>query len=948
MSKSHSLYIVDGSSFIFRAYHAIRSLTSAAGVPTNAVYGFGAMLMKLLTDKVPDLLVVVFDAKGPTFRNELYDQYKANRPPPPEDLVVQFSLIRELVRNLGVMALEQEGVEADDIIATLVGRAKDEGMHTTIVSSDKDLMGMTCDTVQLYDSMKERVYTPGEVEKKFGVVPELMEDLLALMGDSSDNIPGVPGIGQKTGAKLLNEFGSLEKVLEGAKKGKIKGKRGETLVKHAEDARLAKKLVKLRDDVSLDVKLRNLTAGPAKAGPLEELLRRLSFKRWLQDLDTVYKVYGKEESSEKSEKEDSREENGIESVQQSLFGSKKAAEVKRYIGKNEDKLIHRKPECPKPEMYFAVEKSAQLKELTAELDVCDGFAVDLETTGLDPVQARIVGVAVAVGPGKAWYIPVGHTTLEDQGKGLPMKEVLKTLKPYLEDEDLPVYGQNYKYDYVLFYREGIELAGIVCDPMIASYLLDPSEPSHGLDALAYRELNYKMIPYEQVCGKGRTAITFDKVSIKDATRYAAEDAEVTYILGKQLLARVKEEGLESLMMDVEIPLGRVLGLMEVKGIEVDRNLLADVSNVISRRLVELTDEVTDAGGLEVNINSPKQLQVLLFEHLGLKPIRKTKTGYSTDADVLEQLADQHPVAEMIHEYRTLAKLRSTYTEVLPRLINPETGRIHTSYNQAVAATGRLSSSEPNLQNIPIRTEIGRRIRRAFVAKDGCSLVSADYSQIELRVLAHLSDDPALVEAFRNDEDIHTKTASEVFGVSAHEVDSEMRRVAKAVNFGVIYGQSAFGLAKGLRIPRREAAQYIEGYFKHYTGVLSYMNRLIEDARCSGVVTTILGRRRPLPFIQGGGHRESSAAERMARNTPIQGSAADIIKLAMLRCQERLERDFVHAAMLLTVHDALIFEVPDHQAEVLAKEMKREMETVYKLSVPLKVDIGIGKNWEEAH
>ena len=589
-----------------------------------------------------------------------------------------------------------------------------------------------------------------------------------------------------------------------------------------------------------------------------------------------------------------------------------------------------------------------LERVVGALESCDGFAVDLETTGLDPTQASIVGVSLAVGPGQAWYLPVGHTTLKDRGRQLPMQTVLEALKPFLEDPSLPTYGQNYKYDYVLFRRQGIEMAGVECDPMIASYLLDPSRPSHGLDALALRELGHRMIPYEEVCGKGRRAITFDGVTVEDATKYAAEDAEVTYILSRWLGPQVEAEGLGALLHDVEVPLGRVLGLMELKGILLDRNLLADVSRRMSMRLAELEAEVAEVGGMEVNINSPKQLQVLLFEHLGLKPVRRTKTGYSTDSDVLEQLALHHPVAELIHEYRTLSKLRSTYTEALPKLINPDTGRVHTSYNQAVAATGRLSSSDPNLQNIPVRTEIGREIRRAFVAPEGSVLVSADYSQIELRVLAHLSEDPKLLEAFQAGEDVHTKTACEVFDVKPHEVDAEKRRVAKAVNFGVIYGQSAFGLAKQLRIPRGEAAGTIDEYFKRYQGVATYMKDLIEEARQKGGVTTILGRRRPLPGLRGGSHRGRAAAERMARNTPIQGTAADIIKLAMLRCQERLEAEFPQVSMLLTVHDELLFEVPEAKAAELASAMAHEMETVYELKVPLVADVGQGKNWEEAH
>lgn len=942
MGKPKSLYLVDGSSFIFRAYHAIRYLSSAAGVPTNAVYGFGGMLLKLLTDKKPDLLAVVFDAKGPTFRHEIYEDYKANRPPPPEDLIPQFALIRELVAALGVESLEREGVEADDIIATLALQAQARGLHTVVVSSDKDLMVLAGETIQLYDSMKDKVYTPQAVVEKFGVKPDQLQDLLALMGDTSDNIPGVPGVGKKTGATLIRQYGCLDAVLEAAKKGEIKGKRGEKLVAHAADARLARKLIALKHDVALEVELDELAAGPAEAQKLETLLERLDFKRWLADLEKIYSVYGKKDgptqgtvtvpdpAPKPSAKRDVRP----------------TGEVKD--GPQQKDVAGLEAETPSPQGYRAVRKEAELREVIAALRRCGRFAVDLETTGLDPTRAAIVGVAVAVAAGRAWYIPVGHTTLQDRAQQLDMKSVLAALKPLLEDKNIVKYGQNYKYDYVLFRRHGVEMCGVGCDPMIASYLLDPSQSSHGLSALAERELGYRMLSFAEVCGKGRGSVTFDQVSVSSATRYAAEDAELTYILARRLQRRVAQENLESLLRDVEIPLGRVLGIMELNGILLDRALFAKVSARMAKRLVALEKEVAAVGGMEVNINSPKQLQVLLFEKLGLKPVRKTKTGYSTDAEVLETLQSQHPVAALILEYRMLSKLRSTYTEALPKLINPATGRIHTSYNQAVAATGRLSSSDPNLQNIPVRTEIGREIRKAFVAPAGALLISADYSQIELRVLAHLSEDPKLLEAFRAGADVHRQTAAEVFDVAPSAVDAEMRRVAKAVNFGTIYGQGAFGLSRQLHISRDKASAYIEQYFKRYSGVARYMEQLIEEGRCSGRVTTLLGRRRPLIGLRGQSHRQRAAAERIARNTPIQGSAADIIKLAMLRCQARLERDFPHAAMLLTVHDELIFEAPTEMAEDLAAAMTHEMENIYPLAVPLKVDVGMGQNWEAAH
>lgn len=900
------LYLVDGSSFIHRAYHAIRSLSNRAGVPTNAVFGYTSMLLKLLKDREPTHLAVAFDGPSPTFRHEIYAEYKANRPPAPEDLVPQFGLCRRVTEALAIPALDVPGIEADDIIATLARQGEADGYEVTIVSSDKDLMQLVGPQVVLYDSMKDRVFDTAAVTQKFGVGPGQLRDLLALMGDSSDNIPGVAGIGPKSAATLLSQHGDLESVLAAA--SSIKGKRGETLVDQADLARLSARLVDLDEAVDLGVGVADLVRQPLELAPVAELFGELDFHRLLDQVRPMTVDGGEGEVG------------GVGSG------------------------VH--PKGLDRDRYETIADLDRLDQVLALAVERGALAIDLETTSLRTDQAEIVGFALCWGPGEAGYVPVGH-----RGLGLDPQldsgEVLARLRPVLEGETPRLHMQNHKYEYAIFQRHGISLRGVGCDPMIASYLIDPSASGHGLDALALRELGHRMIPFKEVCGTGKSARGFDEVEIPVATRYAAEDAEATFLLAELLEPRLDDDDLRRLMWEVEVPLARVLALMELAGITLDVERLERLSEQMNGRLVELEREVVELGGLAVNINSPKQLQQLLFDHLGLKPIRKTKTGYSTDAEVLEQLADAHPVAARIHEYRQIQKLKGTYVDALPRLADAG-GRIHTSYNQAVAATGRLSSSDPNLQNIPIRTELGREIRRAFVAAEGCVLVAADYSQIELRVLAHLSGDPVLSESFRRNEDIHAHTAAEVFGVSPDTVDREQRRVAKAVNFGVIYGQSAFGLARQLKVGRNVAQSYIDSYFARYEGVARYMDRVIEEAGRTGHVTTLLGRRRPLPDLSSRNQNHRSGAERMARNTPIQGSAADIIKLAMLRCQARLEQSFGDVRMLLTVHDELVFEAPEGQADEVAKAMTEEMEQALPLDVPLKVDVGIGPDWVEAH
>jgi DNA polymerase I len=934
-ASNKRLYLVDGSSFIHRAYHAIRALTNRAGVPTNAVYGYTSMLLKLLRDRKPTHLAVAFDGPARTFRHEIYAEYKANRPPAPEDLVPQFGLCRRVTESLGIPALDVPGIEADDIIATLARLGESDGYEVTIVSSDKDLMQLVGPLVVLYDSMKNKIFDAAAVEEKFGVGPGQLRDLLALMGDSSDNIPGVTGIGPKSAATLLKQHGDLEGVLAAAPT--IKGKRGQTLVDQADLARLSGRLVDLDEGVDLGLGVEDLARRPVDLPPVAELFGELDFHRMLDQVRPLAVDDGAGAGAGTGAGTGTGTGKGTGTG--TGTGSATANDLGGVAGEVDPAGLDR-------DGYETIADLDRLDEVLSLAVERGELAIDLETTSLNTFEAEIVGFALCWGEGEAGYVPVAHRGLGLDPQ-LDLDEVLARLRPVLEGETPRLHMQNHKYEYAIFHRYGVTLRGVGCDPMIASYLIDSSVSGHGLDALALRELDHRMIPYKEVCGTGKSARGFDEVEIPVATRYAAEDADATFRLAQRLEPRLDDDDLKRLMWEVEVPLARVLSLMELAGIALDLERLERLSAQMNERLAQLEREVEDLGGLAVNINSPKQLQTLLFDHLGLKPIRKTKTGYSTDAEVLEQLAEEHPVAARIHEYRQIQKLKGTYVDALPRLADAD-GRIHTSYNQAVAATGRLSSSDPNLQNIPIRTELGREIRRAFVAPEGCVLVAADYSQIELRVLAHLSGDRALSESFRRDEDIHTLTAAEVFGVFPATVDREQRRVAKAVNFGVLYGQSAFGLARQLKIGRGVAQSYIDSYFARYEGVARYMEQVIEEAGRTGYVTTLLGRRRPLPDLNSRNQNQRNGAERMARNTPIQGSAADIIKLAMLRCQARLERDFGDVRMLLTVHDELVFEVPAAQADTLAAAVTEEMEQAWPLDVPLKVDVGVGADWVEAH
>jgi DNA polymerase-1 len=883
------LFLIDGSSYIYRAYFAIRHLSNSKGLATNAVYGFVNMLLKVAREQQPDHLAVVFDARGPTFRKELFPEYKANRAHMPEDLVPQVPIIKEVVRAFNMPAIEKEGFEADDIIATLAKKFAAEGLEVTVVTGDKDLMQIVSGRIRLLDTMKDKVSGLEEVAERFGGPPEKVIEVQALAGDSSDNIPGVPGIGEKTAVKLIQEFGSVENLL--ANLDQVKGKVQEKLREFGELARLSKKLVTLVDDMELDLDYDNFALGEPNRPALTALFKELEFHKLIHEFSSDERATG--------------------------------------------------------EGYRAVLTEADLVELTAELEEAPRFAFDTETTGLDPTLADMVGLSFAVRPGEGWYVPLAHRYLgapEQLGPGL----VLERLRPLLTDAGKGKIAQNAKFDLLVLRRAGIEVKGLAFDTMIASYLANPAATSHGMDALAADLLGYKTITYSEMTGSGKKQIGFAEVEVEKAVVYAAEDADITLRLAGKLEPMLGEAGQEKLFYEVEMPLVEVLADMEWSGVRIDPKFLGGLSKELETKLAALEKEIHQMAGGPFNIGSPKQLGEVLFERLKLTRGKKTKTGWSTDVEVLTKLAEEQPVAARLLDYRSLAKLKSTYTDALPKLIHPQTGRLHTSFNQALTATGRLSSSEPNLQNIPIRTEEGGRIREAFIPAEGNMLLSADYSQVELRILAHLAREAVLTESFEKGEDIHRRTASEIFGVFPEMVTAEMRRQAKTINFGIIYGMSDFGLAKALGIGRKEAQTFIDNYFARYPGVQVFMESKKQEARAKGYVTTLLGRRCAVAEIHSPNRNIRDYAERNAINYPIQGSAADIIKVAMVRIHERLGREGLQAKMVLQVHDELVFDVPQAELETVRELVRAEMEGAVELDVPLVVDIGVGRNWREAH
>ena len=893
------LFVIDGMAYAFRAYYAIRNLRDSTGQPVNAVFGFARILLKILRDHEPSHVVIVFDAPGKTFRDDMYPEYKANRDPTPADLIAQFPMIDTLIEAFDIPIVRVPGVEADDVLATLARQAEEAGLETVLVSGDKDILQVVTENAKVFDPHKGdegRWYGPAEVKERYGVPPEHVVDVLGLMGDSSDNVPGVRGIGEKTARKLLEKYGSIDGVYEHIED--LKGKQKERLIEDKEVAYLSLDLVTLKDDVAFEHRL--------------EDFRRKDFDR-----EKLAQVFASFEFRSLTEE---------------------------FMPEPDETAEHD---------YQLIVTLKRLNEVLKEMRASGCMAVDTETTSVQPMLAELVGVSMSCKENTAYYIPLAHLgdTIEDffaeKPEMIPMDTALDALRPVLEDPKIAKIGHNIKYDYVVFAKAGIQLRGITMDTMIASYLTDASRLRHNLAEVSLKHLRRRMLPISDLIGKGSKAITFDKVPVEAACEYACEDADVTWRLSEIFQASLKERELDPLFNEVEIPLIEVLARMEMAGVALDTEVFEGLRIEIAQRLGTLEHEIHELAGEPFQINSPKQLQKILFDDLGLTPIKKTKTGYSTDVGVLEELAQEHPLPKKVLEYRTLEKLRGTYVEALPKLINPKTGRIHTSFNQAVAATGRLSSSDPNLQNIPIRTELGRRIRQGFVpgGKD-LRLISADYSQIELRILAHLSGDENLRRAFQEDRDIHRDTAVRVFGVTPEEVTPEMRRQAKAVNFGVVYGISAFGLARNIGVSMREAAAFIKNYFAQYPGVKDWIERTKAEAKQRGYVKTLLNRRRYVPELTASDAVTRRAAERMAINTPVQGTAADVIKVAMIRLDAALA-DF-EARMLLQVHDELLVEAPKGECDEVAALMKKIMEEAIELDVPLKVDVGIGRNWAEIH
>ncbi|PQZ49163.1 DNA polymerase I [Ochrobactrum sp. MYb15] len=978
MKKGDHLFLVDGSGYIFRAYHALPPLTRKTdGLPVGAVSGFCNMLWKLLKDArntdvgvVPTHFAVIFDYSSQTFRKEIYPEYKANRTAPPEDLIPQFGLIRQATRAFNLPCIEKEGFEADDLIATYARLAEAAGGDVTIVSSDKDLMQLVTPQVSMYDGMKDKQISIPEVIEKWGVPPEKMIDLQSLTGDSTDNVPGIPGIGPKTAAQLLEEFGDLDTLL--ARASEIKqNKRRENIIAYADQTKIARELVTLKTDVPLDVDLEGLILEPENGPKLIGFLKAMEFtsltRRVAEATDTdasavepchIETEWGADAHGPdvdvpvKSDDTTTPESSSVEAVQPADGYTPKALAEKRASDALAQKID--------TSAYTCIRDIETLNKWLAEAIETGLVAFDTETNSLDPMQAELIGFSLALAPGKAAYIPLQHKSGAGDLLGggmvegqIPLDKALAALKRVLEDKSVLKIAQNMKYDWLVMRRHGINTVSFD-DTMLISYVLDAGTGSHGMDPLSERWLGHTPIAYKDVAGTGKSAVTFDMVDIDRATAYAAEDADVTLRLWQVLKPRLAAEGLMSVYERLERPLVDVLARMEERGISVDRQVLSRLSGDLAQSAARYEEEIYELAGEKFNIGSPKQLGDILFGKMGLPGASKTKTGqWSTSAQVLEDLAAEGlPLPRKIVDWRQLTKLKSTYTDALPGYIHPQTKRVHTSYAMASTSTGRLSSSDPNLQNIPVRTAEGRKIRTAFIAEPGNKLVSADYSQIELRVLAHVADIPQLKQAFANGIDIHAMTASEMFGVPVEGMPSEVRRRAKAINFGIIYGISAFGLANQLSIPREEAGQYIRTYFERFPGIKDYMEATKAFAREHGYVETIFGRRAHYPDIKASNPQVRAFNERAAINAPIQGAAADIIRRAMIRMETALANEKLAGRMLLQVHDELIFEVPENEVEKTISLVRDIMENAampaVSLSVPLHVDARAAHNWDEAH
>ena len=937
----HRLLLVDGSSYLYRAFHAMPDLRNGAGEPTGAIYGMVNMMRRARSELKADHIACVFDAKGKTFRDEMYSEYKAHRSPMPEDLVKQIEPIHAMVKALGWPVLMVSGVEADDVIGTLACQATQAGWDTIISTGDKDLAQLVNPSVTLINTMTNEKLDIEGVKEKFGVPPELIVDYLSIIGDAVDNVPGVPKAGPKTANKWLAEFGNLDNLIANA--DQVKGVVGENLRASLDWLPQARQLITVKTDCDLSPHLPGLDDLHAKsedAPLLRELFERYAFKTWLRDVEkqltsaegmgsesTIFDLVGAPITSP---------DDGSEKKNRTIASSP-TKDLSQETRDSQD-AIERNYECVVDEI--------SLEKWLKKIESAALTAVDTETTSLDALAAELVGISLSVQPGEACYIPVAHRNGETQ---LDRNLVLARMKPWLESSTHLKVGQNLKYDAHIFANYGITLQGVAFDTLLESYVLESHLP-HNMDSLAERHLGMKTIRYEEVCGKGVHQIGFDQVDLKIATDYAAEDADITLRLHLELWPQIQESpGLLYIYEKVEMPAMRVLGIMERNGIRIDSALLAKQGQQVGKRLLELEGEIHQLAGQPFNIQSPKQIAEILFGQLELPVIKKTPSGApSTDEEVLQKLAEDYSLPARILDYRSLAKLMSTYIEKLPRMADPKTGRVHTNFSQATAVTGRLASSDPNLQNIPVRTEEGRRIREAFIPAQGCKLLSADYSQIELRIMAHIAEDENLLAAFRDGKDVHQATAAEIFGVSLDGVSSEQRRYAKVINFGLIYGMSAFGLAGNLGIERSAAQNYIAKYFDRYPGVAQYMEQTRLEARENGYVETVFGRRLWLPEIKGSNGPRRQGAERAAINAPMQGTAADLIKLAMIAVENWLEKEQLKTKMLLQVHDELVFDVPLDEIELLQAKLPDLMCHVAQLKVPLVVSIGIGDNWEEAH
>ena len=924
------LVLVDGSSYLYRAFHAFPPLTNSAGEPTGAMYGVLNMLKSLISQVQPSHIAVVFDAKGKTFRDEMFEQYKSHRPPMPDDLRKQIQPLHDIIRALGIPLLVIEGVEADDVIGTLAVAASKANQKVLISTGDKDMAQLVDDNIMLINTMNNTLLDREAVIEKYGIPPELIIDYLALMGDSADNIPGVAGVGEKTALGLLQGIGSMAEIyanLDKVAELPIRGakKLGDKLLAEKEMADLSYRLATIKTDVDLDITPEQLTLGASNNDQLTEYFGRYEFKRWLNEVM-----------------------NGADSI---TNNNEQPTKINHYqvtpvlAQDNSDEAL------PAIQIdrsrYETLLTEADLNRWVEKLKQAKLFALDTETDNLDYMAANLVGISFALENGEAAYLPLQLDYL-GAPKTLEKTTALTLLKPVLENPTIQKVGQNFKYDLTIFARNGIDVQGVAFDTMLESYVLN-STGRHNMDDLAKRYLGHQTISFEEIAGKGKNQLTFNQIPLEQAAEYAAEDADVTMKLQQVLWEKLsKEPSLEKLFKEMELPLLGVLSRMERRGVLIDSDALFLQSNEIANRLSELEEQAYVLAGQPFNLASTKQLQEILFDKLGLPVIQKTPKGApSTNEEVLEELAFSHELPKVLVEHRGLSKLKSTYTDKLPQMVNPQTGRVHTSYHQAVTATGRLSSSDPNLQNIPIRNEEGSRIRQAFIAREGFTVVAADYSQIELRIMAHLSQDQGLINAFTQGKDIHRSTAAEIFGVALDEVTSEQRRNAKAINFGLIYGMSAFGLSRQLGIGRADAQSYMDLYFKRYPGVQTFMHDIREKAKAQGYVETLFGRRLYLPDINSSNGMRRKAAERVAINAPMQGTAADIIKRAMIQLDQKLQND-PDIAMIMQVHDELVFEVRSEKVAFYSDLIKTQMESAADLVVPLIVEVGQGNNWDEAH